>query len=329
MLPFGRALVTGGAGFIGSHIVDRLIKEECKVVVLDDLSSGTLVNLKEIAESNSKNFTFVKGSINDDEQSLEEAFEDVEVVFHEAAIVSVPRSVREPELTDYINTKGTMNLLRKALRSKVEKFIFASSSAVYGNSPVLPLSRTSPTDPISPYGSSKLAAEKLCLEYHNTSGLPTTVLRYFNVYGPRSTTGSEGNVVNKFLERLTQFHPPIVHGDGKASRDFIYVNDVVEANLLAATSENSIGKVYNVATGVKKTVDELARLMEKILYGDPYAIPPEYEPALKEDILESYAVVSHAKEEIGFEARYSLEAGLKDYLKSMFDELPLKWNART
>jgi len=326
-LPFGRALVTGGAGFIGSHIVDRLIQEGCKVVVLDDLSSGSFVNLEKSATSESKNFSFVKGSIND-EETLEKALKDVEVVFHEAAIVSVPKSVKEPELTNYVNVKGTANLLRKAVDSKVERFIFASSSAVYGDCPELPLSESTPTNPISPYGSSKLAAEKLCLESYKMSGLPTTILRYFNVYGPRSTTGSEGNVVNKFLERLTQLQPPIIYGDGKASRDFIYVKDVVEANLLAAATENSIGKVYNVATGVKKTVDELAQLMETMLYGDRLIMPFEYTPALMGDILESYALVSHTKEEIGFRALYSLEEGLRDYLNGMFKELPLKWNER-
>lgn len=322
---FNRVLVTGGAGFIGSHIVDQLIRiQECDVVVLDNLSFGHMSNLEESIHS--KNLTFIKGDIND-QDSVKKALADVQVVFHQASIVSVQRSVKEPELTNHVNIEGTLNLLRGATNSKtINKFIFASSAAVYGDCQDLPLKEdTSPTVPISPYGESKLAGEKMCLDFFRAAGLATTVLRYFNAYGPRSWRGGYSSVINKFMERLVKMEAPIITGNGEATRDFVYVKDIARANIMAASNPKSVGRIYNVAGGLKVTMNELASLELEILYGKNLILPFEYRPREKEDILNSYADVSKIKEELGFEAQYSLEQGLTEYFKSLWPSLPLSW----
>ncbi|MDG7001416.1 MAG: SDR family NAD(P)-dependent oxidoreductase [Nitrososphaerota archaeon] len=320
MAQFGRALVTGGAGFIGSHIADLLVQQGHEVVVLDDLSAGDFSNLKEA--SSSKNFTFLKGDINDPD-TAKKAIKDVEVVFHEAALVSVPKSIKEPELTSQINVEGTRNLLRYTSDSSVDRFVFASSAAVYGDCKDLPLKTTSPTNPISPYGRSKLEAERYCLDSHESSGLGTTILRYFNVNGPRSLTGEYGSVVNKFMERIVSRKAPMITGDGSSTRDFIYVKDVARANLLAASSENSKGRIYNIASGIPTTMDELARLELEILFGPNQAIPFEYVPRADSDILHSLADISSSRDELGFETSYSLMEGLEEYLKMLWPNLPI------
>ncbi len=242
-------------------------------------------------------------------------------------MVSVPRCTKEPELAKRINVEGTRNLLRIAADSKVERFVFASSAAVYGNSQDLPLKADSQTGPISVYGESKLEAEKLCLEMHRQTGLGTTVLRYFNVYGPRSLGGEYGSVINKFMQRLEKMKSPIINGDGSATRDFIYAKDVARANVLAASNRVSSGKVYNVASGKRTTISEVADLEMRLILGKNLVLPLEYRPASKEDILHSYADVTAIREELGFEARYSLEEGLTEYFKTMFPSLPLSWQS--
>jgi UDP-glucose 4-epimerase len=322
MSQFRRALVTGGAGFIGSHIVDELIRQDCEVVALDDLSYGDPSNLE--TSLGSKNLTFVKGDMNDS-KTVKETLKDIEVVFHEDSIVSVPLSLKDPELTYKVNVNGTRNLLMNIANSSVKKFVFASSAAVYGNCQDLPLKTTSPTIPISPYGASKLEGEKLCLEAYKSTGLGTTVLRYFNAYGPRSSTGGYSSVVNRFMERLAKLEAPVITGNGEATRDFIYVKDIARANILAASNSNSSGKIYNVATGTRVTMNELANLEVKILIGPNLVIPFEYKPREREDIVHSYADVAATELELEFRAYYSLEKGLTEYFQTLWPVLPLPW----
>lgn len=323
MAGFSRALVSGGAGFIGSHIVDHLIQEKCEVTVLDNFSYGHHSNLQQSGPSGRLKVT--RGDIMDPE-TVKNALQDVEVVFHEASIVSVPLSIKDPKLTDRVNVKGTQNLLNAARNSKtVNRFIFASSAAVYGNCQELPLKESSSTVPISPYGSSKLEGEKSCLDSFRSTGLGTTVLRYFNAYGPRSLRGGYASVVNKFMERLAKLEAPVITGNGEATRDFIYVKDIVLANVLAASNPNSSGKIYNVATGSKVTMNELANLELEILAGKNLVIPFEYKPRENEDIVHSYADVSQIKKDLGFLPRYSLEKGLTEYFGTIWSQLPRSW----
>lgn len=202
--------------------------------------------------------------------------------------------------------------------------MFASSAAVYGNSQELPIRPDSPTNPISEYGRSKLAAERLCLNVYEENGFGTTVLRYFNVYGQRALAGQYGSVTNQFLERLAKIEAPIINGDGNATRDFIFVKDVAQANLKAALCEKSIGKIYNVGTERKTTINDLANLEMKIILGEDIVLPLEYGPKLPKDILDGHAEITQTAEELGFHTNYSLEEGLREYFRSLWPSLPLK-----
>jgi nucleoside-diphosphate-sugar epimerase len=327
LLPFSKALVTGGAGFIGSHIVDLLIQQGCEVTVLDDLSTGNIANLKkEISSSRSKNLlTFVKGDINDD-RVVKKVLRDIEVVFHEASLVGVSACSSAPKLTSQVNVKGTTNMLKLSSESGVRKFIFASSAAVYGNCRDSLVSEdVSPTVPISLYGRSKLKAESLCLDYFRATGLDVTILRYFNAYGPRSIQGTDATVVNKFMEKLVRREAPLITGTGESTRDFVYVKDIANANLLAGSNKNSAGKIYNVASGETTTMNELASLELELLLGKDLIIPFDYKPRQREDVVYSSADVSKIQRDLGFKAKYSLREGLTEYFLTLFPSLPIKW----
>jgi UDP-glucose 4-epimerase len=312
--PWHHALVTGGAGFIGSHISEALLATGCDIKIVDDFSSGKPVNISAIEDNpRVKN---LKGDICDG-QFLKEALKDVEIVFHEAAIVSVQKSISEPEVTNRVNSLGTKNLLECSANSGVRKLMFASSAAVYGNSKVLPRSEDSETQPISPYGQSKLNGEIYCLDYHKNYGLATVVFRYFNVYGPRSTSKEYSGVINKFAERISQGLSPIIYGNGKNSRDFVYVDDIVQANLLAASSPNSSGRIYNVGTGIECSIEKLAKLECKIIRGNADDIPIEFTSPKQGDVRQSYADITRIKYELGFQPEYPIEKGLELYLKSL------------
>jgi UDP-glucose 4-epimerase len=320
MLPFNRALVTGGAGFIGSHIVDHLLEEGCEIVVLDDFSSGNLSNLRGV--SLSKNFTLIEGSIND-EEVVKKVLKDAEVVFHEAAIVSVPKSIEDPKLVNHVNVDGTLNLLRNALNYDIERFVLASSAAVYGDGQKAPQKEDGLTRPISPYGLGKLTAERDCLEVHKMSGLRTTVLRYFNAYGPRSNGGPYSSVINKFIERLMHKESPIIYGSGKQIRDFVSVEDIVRANIMAALSGKSIGRVYNVATGIPVSIEKLAHLLCDLMLGKDTAQSFDYMPKLLGDIEESLADISLIQKDLEFYPKFTIEDGLRKYLDLIQQVKPL------
>lgn len=302
---YSSILVTGGAGFIGSHLVDRLLKDGFNVTVLDDLSTGKLDNLA--GHKDEENFYFIRGDIRDSDL-VKRALKDVDAVFHEAALVSVSRSVKAPILTNEVNVTGTLNLLKACLDSDVKRFIFSSSTAIYGDTKTLPISEDAVPQPISPYAVSKLAAENYTRVFYEVYGLETVCLRYFNVYGPRQEYGPYSGVITIFINRLKQGKPPIVYGDGEQTRDFVEVQDVVEANLLALKKKDAVGQIINIATGLPTTVNQLAKLLQEIM-GRTELKPVHAEPRLG-DIRYNYADIGRARKILGYKPKVSLKAGL-------------------
>jgi len=309
-LNFEKVLVTGGAGFIGSHIVDELLADGLEVSVLDDLSSGKMKNMEK--HLNGKNFQFMKGDIRD-ERTAKQAVNDVDAVFHEAALVSVTRSVENPLLTNEVNVAGTLNLLKASSDASVKRFIYASSSSVYGETETLPKKETVPTRPISPYAASKLAAENYCKAFYKVYGLETVSIRYFNVYGPRQTYGPYSGVITIFINRLLNDEPPIIYGDGMQTRDFTDVQDAVQASLLSLNCKNAVGEEFNVATGQQTTINQLAQTLLN-LAGKTSLQPIHAEPR-PGDIKHSYADISKAKKILGYEPKITLKEGLNKLIE--------------
>jgi len=304
-MNFSSVLVTGGAGFIGSHLVARLLKEGFEVVVLDNLSTGSLENLELCLEN--ENFRFVKGSIID-ERAMREALKDVEAVFHLAAITSVPYSVEYPDVTREVNVDGTRKLLEECLSAGVERFIYVSSCAVYGEPKYLPIDEEHPARPVSPYAESKLEAERLCREFQKAYGLKTTIVRPFNVYGPRMKGGRYGGVIARFIKRLRSNKPPIIYGDGTQTRDFVHVWDIINALMHTLNNQKAIGEIFNVASGVATSIGQLAKLVMELSGVD--GLKPLYRPARNGDIKHSYADISKAKARLGYEPKISLREGV-------------------
>ena len=300
-----RVLVTGGAGFIGSHLVDRLIKEGFEVSVLDNLSTGRMENLMRHLESGG--VRLVNADILD-RRAVKQALTDVEAVFHLAAITSVPYSIKHPDATRKANVEGTRILLDACLGGNVERFIYVSSCAVYGEPEYLPIDERHPARPVSPYAESKLEAERLCSEFQKAYGLKTTIVRPFNVYGPRMRSGIYGAVIACFIERLRSNKPPIIYGDGTQTRDFVHVWDVVNALMLTLNNQKAIGEIFNVASGVATSIDELAKLVMELSGVD--GLKPLYRPARNGDIKHSYADISKAKAKLGYEPKISLKEGI-------------------
>jgi UDP-glucose 4-epimerase len=304
-----RVLVTGGAGFIGSHLVDALVAEGCDVVVLDDLSSGSLSNLEHVKDK----ITFYKGDIQD-QKLLMEAAKNCEVIFHQAAMVSVTKTVDNPVDSAFINDMGTLIVLDAGRKNKVKRVVLASSSAVYGDDPLLPKHENMPLKPMSPYAVQKLTGELYARIYHDLYGLETVCLRYFNVYGPRQDPSSPySGVISIFMTRAVSKKPPLIYGDGKQYRDFVFVKDVVKANLLAATEDDAAGQIFNIGTGKHVSIKSL---WDMISLFSGLKIEPEYIPSRPGDILESVASIEQAKSALGFEPDYLFEKGL---------EITFKW----
>ncbi|MFH2106652.1 MAG: SDR family oxidoreductase [Candidatus Micrarchaeota archaeon] len=303
-----KCLVTGGAGFVGSHICELLIEKGHEVRVIDDFSSGSKENVKAIG----KKIELVEGTITKKE-TVDEVMKGIEYVFHEAAFVSVPESMKKPGTTWEINIRGTKLLLNAAVNNKVKRFIFASSAAVYGNDPGLPKKENMLAKvATSPYANSKRIGEMLCEEYRKKDKLPTTCLRYFNVYGPRQNPQSEySGVITKFITTLAKGEKPIVYGDGNQTRDFIFVKDVANANLIAMEKKASSG-TFNVATGKPTSINDLLDSIGKVMKKKTLSI---MEHERTGDIRESYADMNKAKKELGFKAEYSLEDGLKETIE--------------
>jgi UDP-glucose 4-epimerase len=302
-----RVLVTGGAGFIGSHIVDRLREEGYEVGVLDNFSTGDILNLTE----GPKGAVTIHDRDIQDYEAVRGVVQGYQAVVHQAALVSVARSVEDPLRVNQVNVTGTLNLLRAAVEAKVDRFVYASSSSVYGDTETLPKKESMGTVPSSPYGTSKLAAENYCRVFAKVYGLKTVSLRYFNVYGPRQKAGFYSGVIPTFIRRAREGKRPIVYGDGLQTRDFTFVEDVVEANFLSLTSsEIKGGEVYNVAAGGTISVNELALTVTGLL-GRP-ELKPEHSEPRKGDIRASYADISKAREELGYRPKFSLAQGLTE-----------------
>jgi UDP-glucose 4-epimerase len=310
VLALFKVLVTGGAGFIGSHLVDRLVREGFEVVVLDDLSTGSLDNVKTHVEN--PKFQFIRGDVRV-RGLVRRALRDVNCVFHLAAIANVDLSIRRPDLVNDINVTGTLNLLEESRRADVEKFIFTSSCAVYGEPVKLPVDEEHPTRPLSPYGVSKLAAEHYCAVYHRVHGLNVVVLRLFNVYGPRQERSPYGGVISRFIERLRRGLAPIIFGDGRQTRDFVYVGDVVEALMLSMRSKDCVGMTINIGSGVEVSIRDLADKITRIF---ELRKRPIFSGPRPGDVNRMCADIRKAREVLKFEPKTPLEEGLKACVKT-------------
>jgi nucleoside-diphosphate-sugar epimerase len=299
-----KSLVTGGAGFIGSHLVQALVEGGDAVRVLDNFSTGKEENLAGVLEE----IELIPGDLRD-ESVLTKATAGMDFIYHQAAFVSVPASLQDPDTCFECNVTGTSKLLSAARKAGVRRVVLASSAAVYGDNPDLPLSEDAVPAPLSPYASSKLMSETLGQLYSTSLGLQVTSLRYFNVYGPRQNPASDyAAVIPIFIKSLLDGGDPLVYGDGKQTRDFIYVGDVVRANLLAAESRSS-GQVFNICSGESVDMHQLLRLLSAIFSRQ---ITPGYKPARLGDIYHSLGDPALAKHQLGFKPHTSLEEGLQD-----------------
>jgi nucleoside-diphosphate-sugar epimerase len=299
-----RYLVTGGAGFIGSNTVDELVRRGHNVVVLDDLSSGKAENLAGVKGK----IQFIQQSITNLD-SLREVCRGVDYVMHLGARTSVPRSVIDPLETNRVNVDGTLNVLVAARDAKVKRVVFAGSSSVYGETPTLPKRESMPPAPISPYGVSKLAGEIYGQVFQRAYGLEFVSLRYFNVFGPRQDPGSPySGVLSLFNAAILEGTQPAVYGDGEQSRDFTYVGNVVEANLLACEAQQAAGLAVNIGTGTRYTLNQTLALLGKIT-GRP--AKAKYVPPREGDIRDSQADITRARDVLGYNPRIGFEEGLQ------------------
>lgn len=301
----GIALVTGGAGFIGSSIASALAASGARVRVIDDLSTGYPENLDEIGGD----IDFVKASVAD-ETAVRRALEDAELVFHEAAIPSVPRSIENPRQTHTASVDSTFSLLLASKEMKVRRVIYAASSSAYGDQPTLPKREDMLPDPLSPYAVAKLVGEYYCQVFTRVYKLETLSLRYFNVFGPRQDPSSQySGVISRFISALLKDQSPVIYGDGEHSRDFTYIDNVVEANLKAAETNKGLGSIINVATGQRVSLNQLLEEI-KDLTGKGH-VNAEYEKPRTGDVVHSLADISRARELLGFEPRVGLREGLQ------------------
>ena len=298
-------LVTGGAGFIGSNIVHRLVDEGRSVRVLDNLLTGRAGNIEDVLDS----IEFIEGDIRDD-SVVQKAVAGVDCVLHLAALPSVARSVEDPVTANQINVCGTLKMLIASRDAGVDRFVFSSSSSVYGDTPTLPKKEDMTPMPLSPYAVQKLTGENYCRIFHSLYGLKTFSLRYFNVFGPRQDPGSQYSaVIPLFVSAIKQDKPPIIHGDGKQTRDFTFVDDVVLANMCCCKApEDAAGAVYNVAYGNRISIRGLADMLIEIMGKN---IEPVHEDSRPGDVRDSQADSSRARDVLGWKAESSFEAGLK------------------
>lgn len=297
-------LVTGGAGFIGSHIVDALVKNGDKVIVLDDFSSGRRENLESILDK----IEFVEGDIRD-KAVVSKVMQGVDYVLHQAALRSVPKSLTNPELYNDVNINGTLNILDAAKGAKVKRVVFASSSSIYGETAKLPEKEDFLPLLISPYALTKLAGEYYCRIFSEIYGLQTASLRYFNVFGPRQSLENQyAVVIPKFITCILKDEKPPVHGDGKQTRDFTYVQNIVQANIKAATAPGIKCEVFNIACGKAYSVLDIVKYVNKILRKD---VKPEFSPKRTGDVKHTLADIKKARKLINFKPEIDFEEGLK------------------
>lgn len=300
-------LVTGGAGFIGSHIATELVRRGCDVRIFDNLCTGSLANLDHIAGK----FTFIEGDLRD-AAAVREAVQGCDIVFHQAALASVPLSIEHPLVTHDACVTGTVNLLDAARQSGVRRVVYAGSSSAYGDSPEMPKRENQVPEVLSPYAAAKLGGELYCQAFAAAYPLEVVRLRYFNVFGPRQDPNSPYSaVIPLFANALVNGRVPRIYGNGEQSRDFVHVSDVVQANMLAATVPGVSGRVYNVASGSTISILELLQLICREL-DKPFA--PEFHAPRTGDILHSWADISAIQRDLGYEPKMTLAEGLKDTL---------------
>jgi len=299
-----RYLVTGGAGFIGSNTVDELVRRGHGVVVLDDLSSGKEENLADVRTK----ITFMKGSITDVE-TVQKAMHQAQYVIHLAARTSVPRSVKDPIDTNRINVEGTLNVLVAARDNRVKRVVFAASSSAYGETPTLPKKESMQPLPISPYGVSKYVGELYAQAFGRCYGLENVCLRYFNIFGPRQDPDSPySGVLSRFTNAFLQDEPPVVFGDGEQSRDFTYVDNAVQANVLACEAPAASGYVFNIGTGDRYTLNETLEIHRRL---SGKRVQAKYEPPREGDIRDSQADITAARDVLGYDPAVRFEEGLE------------------
>lgn len=308
-MHYKRALVTGGAGFIGSHLVDQLVAQGVDVVVLDDLSTGKRKNLKNVIDR----VTFIEGSVTDP-TTVARVMADVDVVFHQAAVASVPKSLEDPLGTHAVNVTGTLNVFEEARKAGVKRVVYASSCAIFGDDPELPKRETSPVVPKSPYALHKLTGEKYAKLYGELFGLSTVGLRYFNVFGPRQDPSSPySGVISIFSTRIAEGKPITIFGDGKTTRDFIFVEDVVRANLLAAEAENP-SRAYCVGTGVETTLLDVVSALEDAIGKKATVLHGEERAG---DIKRSVSDSALVQKELNFKAGTDFAGGIKKTIEEL------------
>jgi UDP-glucose 4-epimerase len=319
-----KILITGGAGFIGSHLTEDLVKNGFSVKIMDDFSTGSVNNIMHLF--NFKNFKMIRGSVTDKEL-VSKATSDVDIVFHLAAQVHVDRSVIEPRRTFEVNTLGTLNVLDAALENDIELVAYASTSEVYGSAKYAPMDEDHPLNPASPYAASKAAADRLCFSYYNTYKLPVVIVRCFNTYGPRQKDSGYAAAIPKFLRKALAHLPPIIYGDGFQTRDYMYVKDTVRAYKLVMSSyEKVLGETINFGTGQEVTILELAKTILELC--GTKSVPVHTAPRAGE-VKRLCADISKAKEMLGFEPDYDIKKGLKEFTEWYKEGRYEEWTSYT
>jgi UDP-glucose 4-epimerase len=305
-----KVLVTGGAGFIGSNLVETLLNQGHRVRVLDNFSTGRRENL--IFDKAYASLEIVEGDIRD-LSICQKAMKDIEYVFHQAALPSVQRSVEDPLTSHSVNVEGTLNVLLAAKDAGVKRLIYASSSSVYGDTPTLPKGEEMPPNPLSPYALQKYIGEQYCRLFFQLYGLETISLRYFNIFGPKQDPASiYSAVIPRFIEALLKGRPPIVFGDGEQSRDFTFIDNVVQANLLSMSIEHSHGEKVNIACGRRTSLNQLLNTLQRILHTN---LSPIYQEPRQGDVRHSLADIRKGKQILNYEPEVDIEAGLEKTAK--------------
>ena len=301
-----KVLVTGGAGFIGSNLTEALLEKGHSVRVLDNFSTGKRENL--IFHEAYPSLEIIEGDICDP-SVCQRAMKDIEYVFHQAALASVQRSVEDPLSSNAVNVGGTLNILFSARDAGVKKLIYASSSSIYGDTPTLPKKEDMPPNPLSPYALQKYVGEQYCRLFFQLYGLETISLRYFNIFGPKQDpTSIYSAVIPKFIDALVKGHPPMIFGDGEQSRDFTYIDNVVQANLLAMSAEHLNGEVVNIACGKRTSLNQLLNILKGILGSK---VSPVYQEPRKGDVKHSLADISRGKKILNYDPKIGIEVGLR------------------
>ena len=309
-----KILVTGGAGFIGSHVSEELIKKGCKVTILDNLSGGRIENIQNI-----KNVRFIKGDITN-KDLIKDALKDVDAIIHMAAAFANIKSIEDPIEDAEININGTLNLLTQSLNYDIKRFVYASSSAVYGDVNVFPLKENLPTYPRTPYAVSKLAGENYCKVFNINYGLPTTSLRFFNVFGPKEYPGKYRGIVANFIFDLLSINSPKITGDGTETRDYTYITDAIKPIIPAMLEKKAVSEVFNISTGVEVTTLELLKKIQTILHSN---IKPTFVSFRRYDIKRKVGDITKAKKILGYDPKFKLEDGLRltvDWMKKNYIE---------